>query len=305
MLLCIASVTGCQHDSGANLVTAPDDKSSVEGKKPQPPPPADPEISAETGDEILIMNADGSNVTTVVTGDLLFYPSWSPDGTQLVYMQHDTGLWVVNKDGTDNQLIVPHSACGIKANHPRWSPAGDEISCVGYDENPMITYTLWVFPTSGGPGESLYQTTESHINRPEWNHDGTKLLFDSNIYASDTSTLQVIDRATGVRTTVMSVPESEGRFVSGSWARQAVDTIAYHYWDHTTGDDPAIHTLDISTPGQSPQFVTYGTYPVFSPDNSRIAFEIADPRGGIFTYEFSGGDVERIARRMSLSDWRR
>jgi Tol biopolymer transport system component len=152
----------------------------------------------------------------------------------------------------------------------------------------------------------LYQSSDAHISSPEWNHDGTKLMFDSNIHAGALSTLQVIDRATGVRATLLSMPESEGRFVSGSWARQGSDRVAYHFWDRVTGDEPAIYTLDTSTPGQTPEFVAYGTEPTFSPDNSKIAFFPRDLGArGTHTYNFATGAIELVNRKVGYSDWRR
>ncbi len=302
--LCFVVLVGCQDGSGPGLVNSPDGKPAYDGAKPPPPPPANPEIAGMYRGDIVIMDADGSNVTPVVLsegGQIIGQASWSPDGTQLVYMEHYTGLWVVNRDGSNNHLIVPHSACGRKCNEPRWSPAGDEISCINSED---WTWTLWIFPASGGAGEILYQTSDAAISRPEWNSDGTQLVFDSSTWVGS-STLQVIDRATGVRTSVLSIPETEGRFVSGSWARQGVDTIAYFFWDNVNGGDPQIYTLDISEPGQTPEFVTYGMWPIFSPDNAKIVFEGPVPHRLTYSYTFATGAIDLISRKVSHTDWRR
>ena len=60
--------------------------------------------------EICVMNADGTNVVQVTAGDMNssinnMNPSWSPDGTQLVFFSNRSGpgkteLWIINADGS-------------------------------------------------------------------------------------------------------------------------------------------------------------------------------------------------------------
>ena len=86
-----------------------------------------------TATAIYAMDADGTDVRPVSShrGGSDFSPSWSPDGTQVVFAairNENTGIWVVNADGTDEHVIVgpvPY------VDYPVWSPDGTMIAFVG------------------------------------------------------------------------------------------------------------------------------------------------------------------------------
>lgn len=96
-------------------------------------PPPDPAIVfRETTSRnvfVRVMNADGSNVRTVVTGgrnDAIYNPSWSPDGTRLAFqasLSGNSGVWVVNLDGSGLQRIVAATVYAIDGPWLEWSPA--------------------------------------------------------------------------------------------------------------------------------------------------------------------------------------
>jgi hypothetical protein len=94
-------------------------------KKPPKPPPSDPDPAiAFTGSgEVVVMNADGSNETVVVSGGGdLCRPSWSPDGTQIAFggNMNGKGVHVVNLDGTGLTTLVTTNDKWIRV---AWSPA--------------------------------------------------------------------------------------------------------------------------------------------------------------------------------------
>lgn len=56
---------------------------------------------------------------------------WSPNGTQLVYVNSQNYISLVGFDGSDNRILVPHSVPGgwwCWGDHPEWSPSGDLIA---------------------------------------------------------------------------------------------------------------------------------------------------------------------------------
>ena len=76
------------------------------------------------------MNPDGSERTQVTFGDDADYqPSWSPDGTELVFRRNaaafgDKGLYIVGADGQHLRKI-PGTEDGFTAS---WSPDGGRIA---------------------------------------------------------------------------------------------------------------------------------------------------------------------------------
>ena len=64
---------------------------------------------------IFVMQANGSGVTPLVTGD---EPDWSPDGKQIAFV-YGAGIYVAGADGSGATLIADHMS---QDRWPRWRP---------------------------------------------------------------------------------------------------------------------------------------------------------------------------------------
>jgi hypothetical protein len=71
------------------------------------------EIVYHAGDEIAVVNADGTGVRSALPPGMS--PVWSPDGRKIVFVGAGD-VWVVNADGTDVRRI------GRSGASPSWSP---------------------------------------------------------------------------------------------------------------------------------------------------------------------------------------
>ena len=102
-------------------------------------------------------------------------PSWSPDGTALVFDVGETA------SGGDLYLIERSSAAGWGSARRlttsgvagRWSPDGSHILYVRRDG-------IWVTTREGGPGRHVLRidaTVQPRLGNAEWNGDGTTILF--------------------------------------------------------------------------------------------------------------------------------
>lgn len=82
-------------------------------------------IAYAAGDpgDILVMNADGSDQHTIVSGPTDdFGTAWSPDGDQIAFLRFDNRtVYVVNADGSAEHAVRPF---GLQAV-PAWQPRGD------------------------------------------------------------------------------------------------------------------------------------------------------------------------------------
>ncbi|GAA1998356.1 hypothetical protein [Microbacterium pumilum] len=137
------------------------------------------------------------------------YPSFSPDGNQIVYLQVTTAsdrgdpltgdLLVVPVSGGTPRLVASEIP---SPGPPRFSPDGEQI--LFHRENSGGTnLSLWTVPASGGEPRELF-AVPPHANafNADWSPDGTQLVFEwyqdgwdrnelrvSNLDGSDTHTI--------------------------------------------------------------------------------------------------------------------
>ncbi len=185
--------------------------------------------------EIWVVDAVGGTPRQVTSGGShggRVHPSWSPDGTRLVYMQltpqdpatDDTRngcpalsfraeLWIINADGTNPRLLTTtgfsnYDASGRlinsadDANAPDWSPAGDAITFWSGQENCFGQ--VWRINADGtGRTQLTKAPIPSHNDDPAWSPGGRQVLFTT-------------DRRGRPETWVMNADGSNPRFVTVS-----------------------------------------------------------------------------------------
>jgi TolB protein len=111
-------------------------------------------------------------------------PSWSPDGSKLVFAVlcdgGDLGLWTVDVNGTGRTRLV---ATGrghplVAASDPVWSPAGRTIAFEGVREKRGHGYAYDLYTVSAnGTSFTALRTGRGYPFRPAWSPDGTEIAF--------------------------------------------------------------------------------------------------------------------------------
>ena len=110
-------------------------------------------------------------------------PSWSPDGSQLVFLGLEKditkgGLYIMNSDGTEVIKIAGQWGREHLFN-PSWSPVDNRIVGHGMENNGLFLINL------DGDTTERIQLTAQKSEMPSWSPDGTKIAY--NTYNEDGS----------------------------------------------------------------------------------------------------------------------
>lgn len=109
------------------------------------------DAGTDSGFGIFVMNLDGSSAIRIGPTDQDYNPSWSPDGSQIVFTRQEEGaesdIWLMNADGTDAHQLT-NDGPGVTNLDPIFAPDGTEIAYVaGVTGGPGA---LTVMDTDGG-----------------------------------------------------------------------------------------------------------------------------------------------------------
>jgi Tol biopolymer transport system component len=113
------------------------------------------------GKGIYAVNPDGTGMTALSTDPQDSFPSYSPDGTKIVYTVFDTGIAVMNADGTNKDTLVVSGSTGVAS----WSPDGQTIVYSALS-NGLIK--LWMMSATGANPRRLVTNSSYGERDPVW-----------------------------------------------------------------------------------------------------------------------------------------
>jgi Tol biopolymer transport system component len=279
---------------------------------------ADPAIAFVEGgttNKLLVMNASGTHRTVIATGSSFGHPSWSPDARSIAFggtIGGSGGIWIIdvavmNDVPTGSNLRrVPINLPGTSGGPwgPDWSPLGDLIAFIASDTGTAYDRNIYVVPPNGGTAAVVHTSGSCcYPTHPDWSPDGSKLVFmdatsDVGVYQWS---LRVLDRTTGVVTTIVPLSDFFVRFPA--WSRNG-DRVAYSGYPGAGGVPEAIY-LVAPAAGDTPVKLLDGRGPAWSPDDGTLVFGAYQPQD-VYTYEFSTGVKRRLRAGAAYTapDWR-
>ena len=136
--------------------------------------------SREDDSEVYIIDSVSGDITPLTVNDVSDqYASWSPDGTQIVYLSGypDANLIVMNADGSSAKALTEGLKISLEVQ-PQWSPDGTQIAFVVNGKRVGTSPTSEVYLINAD-GSGLRQLTETGgaTFDPRWSPDGQQLLF--------------------------------------------------------------------------------------------------------------------------------
>lgn len=191
---------------------------------------------------IFVVGADGTNLTPVVYLDSVFgplfdWPSYSPDGTKILFASQREEKWqiyVVNVDGSNETRLSPDEA--KYEYRPSWSPDGTRIAFDSYRDGNREIYVM------NADGSNPIRLTEDPPRHrygdcsPAWSPDGSRIAFISDRDGQPDIYIMNADGSNVTRLTDNSIYE-----ISLTWSPDG-RKIAF---DGEDRDGPNIYVVDV------------------------------------------------------------
>ncbi|MGQ0804925.1 MAG: TolB family protein [Actinomycetota bacterium] len=240
-------------------------------------------------------------------------PSWSPDGALLTYSTIDARIdnpygrvWVMNADGSGQHDISLEPDPQVGEWLSSWSRDGSQVVYIKRDCRvlPCDGTDIWVMDADGGNEHEVADL--DGVGRVSWSPTADKLLYDQEV-APDLREIHVLDLDTGVDETIVA----GGISAQPGWSPDGNQVVYEVRADQYAASG---EIWIVNADGSEPRFVAGGAgdrlaQPAFSPDGTRIAASVIDPKPtiGLVTMRTDGSDrrivLEGGERVLQLADW--
>ena len=260
------------------------------------PTPAGPRriafVSHRDGnDEIYLMYPDGTNLQRLTnTPDIqVWHPSWSPDGSRIVFQCYRYGgsgfnVCLINSDGSGYTEITDWEQDGSGAQRHVWSPDGNQIA-VSREMGSEPT-AIWLMNADGSNQRQLVEGRD-----PSWSPDGRSIAFQ---WAADGGAYQQVWTVRTDGSNLQQLTNIDSFVMYPAWSpdgRQIAFEVGMSYIAVIGADGGAPRTV-----------VNKRSWNLsWSPDGTQLV--IAPVQEGIWVVNLDGSGLHQIAREGTQPSW--
>lgn len=128
------------------------------------------------GNNVAVMDPDGTNIDLLTSDTDSTCPVWSPDGSKIVYSKYvgsspaQNELHIMDADGSNDQII--RSASHYNSKYMVWSPTGSRILIMIMNDSGI--YDIWSIKPDGS--DQIRLTFEGG-RHPAYSTDGTRITY--------------------------------------------------------------------------------------------------------------------------------
>jgi hypothetical protein len=206
------------------------------------PPTVSPDgltVIYESDWQLWSVNQDGSNRHQLTSAGKNYEPSWSPDGTSIVFASDRTGsrnLWLMNPDGTNQRQLTTNAVAPTTDAQPAWSPDGASIAFV-QGQGTAWSGQIRVLDVATGAIRTVVGYDDNN-ERPAWSPDGQTLAFTN---LTNTESIWTVPASGGTPRQV-----STRRGYNETWTPDG-ESLIYEDWA-----DGTLRRLNLATGATSP-----------------------------------------------------
>jgi Tol biopolymer transport system component len=229
------------------------------------------------------------------------FPTWSPDGTQILFHQNDdpfdssphTQIYRADSDGSNLRQLTTNASM-----HPAWSPDGSQIVYTTFDGGDLYLMR------QDGNERHLLLDNDTRNTYPVWSPDGTQIAFLGFSYTREVGDWIYVANADGSSVFRLAAnTRMEGR---PWWSPDGQQIAFVGQLKGDTFDSIFVANLhgELRRLADHVEYAYDVLYSLWSPDGRYIAFEPSNA-DGLSIVEVATGQITRLTSvRSSYPSWR-